>query len=490
MKKIVLFLVISFTFFSSFAQTPYQALFNQGLRQEKQGHYYEAIKSYTAALAFADSKNRRENIQGRINFCANQLYKLRKKMERAINLAQVFQKKMEEAVFDKSVKERFPDWLGYERYDWNDRSNETTKKGLEILQEIDSLDLSYNALLRVPEQIAQCPNLKHLNLLGNPDIDWKQAFSIISKTNINSVYVSVNDLSDIDSSYWGYIKGVAIVNKGVNKIPKNIMRLKELVYLNISGNKEKNNYIDSNQLYLLFNDLKKIKILKLEYCNLNYIPHNIKNLKDLKKFFLSWNNLTEIPNEICQLKNLIYIDLKHNKIKKLPINFNQLKIEHLDISYNNFYLFPKQICYNQNLKYLNISNNHITTIPPECSISKNLTYLNLANNQIKKISLQNTKLIYLNLSYNQINRFPNLKLKNLKEMYLRSNSIEILPEEINFLKNLEILDLYGNNIQFVNPKIKNLNNLKFLDLRWNNLSEKEKKKLQYLLPNCKIIFSD
>jgi len=63
-------------------------------------------------------------------------------------------------MFDKAVKEHFKDWKGFANYDWTDEYEDNTKKGLEILQKVDSLDLSSSALLRLPTEIAECPNFK------------------------------------------------------------------------------------------------------------------------------------------------------------------------------------------------------------------------------------------------------------------------------------------------------------------------------------------
>ncbi len=64
--------------------------------------------------------------------------------------------KVETSMFDKAVKEHDKEWKVYNHYNKN-----------EILDKIDRLDLSDNALLRLPKEVTKCQNLKHINLIGN-----------------------------------------------------------------------------------------------------------------------------------------------------------------------------------------------------------------------------------------------------------------------------------------------------------------------------------
>ncbi|WP_459178599.1 leucine-rich repeat domain-containing protein [Leptospira kirschneri] len=57
------------------------------------------------------------------------------------------------------------------------------------------------------------------------------------------------------------------------------------------------------------------------------------------------------------------------------------------------------------------------------------------------------------------------------------------------MKNLETLELTGNQLTFLPEEIGELQNLKELHLQGtNSFSEKEKEKIQELLPKCKIYF--
>ena len=46
---------------------------------------------------------------------------------------------------------------------------------------IKILDLSKNNLYKIPEEIIHCKNVLHINILGNPKINWDNCFSKILK---------------------------------------------------------------------------------------------------------------------------------------------------------------------------------------------------------------------------------------------------------------------------------------------------------------------
>lgn len=255
MKHITLSLIIILSTLSNLS-AQYSKAYNEAKRYEKKGEYYRAIQFYNAANVSRD-KPSANNIDKRIDFCANQLNKLKLKAENALaeaekqkqksdsllivanaalKKAEKMQTKVETAMFDKAVKEQNKEWRGYVNYtDKDDR-----KKNLE---KIDTLDLSACALLRLPKEIADCKNLKSLNLLKNKDINWNGCFKKLSACKqLTELKVSVEDLTYIDSVFWKCITGIEITKKGLKNIPQNILKQKQLTYLDISGKWIKKKY--------------------------------------------------------------------------------------------------------------------------------------------------------------------------------------------------------------------------------------------------------
>ncbi len=82
------------------------------------------------------------------------------------------------------------------------------------------------------------------------------------------------------------------------------------------------------------------------------------------------------------------------------------------------------------------------------------------------------------------------KLKNLHKLYIEECDLTFLPEEICDLKFLQVLHIQRNQITKLPENIGKLKNLKELNLGSNPIPEAEIQRVQKLLPNCNILFTD
>jgi Leucine-rich repeat (LRR) protein len=315
-----------------------------------------------------------------------QILNLRIKAEAALEKAEQMQRKVETAMFDRAVKEQYKEWKGYDKYDWKEGSNEDTKKGLEILNKIDTLNLAENALLRLPEEITDCKNLKSINLLGNSGLslaDWDSCFQILHNLPLTEIKVSIYDLDDLSSQYWQMLTGIELLQLRqypFGEIPKNILAQKQLSLLNINGTKYTQNQL--KKIPFEIGEMNNLKTLSLAYCNIDSIPTEIEKLNHLTSLDLNSNKLSVFPMEISKLTSLTDLDLSDNSLQNIPIEIGKLT----------------------NLTELYLSNNQLTFLPPE---------------------------------------FGNLS--KLTTLFLCDNRLETLPNEIKQLTNLKYLDLVGNN---------------------------------------------
>ena len=92
-------------------------------------------------------------------------------------------------------------------------------------------------------------------------------------------------------------------------------------------------------------NLSSLRILYLDFNNLNELPESIGNLTQLIYFVLSFNQLTEIPESIGNLTNLSWIDLGYNQLESLPESIGNLT----DLTYfwifgNNLTDLPDSFC--------------------------------------------------------------------------------------------------------------------------------------------------
>jgi len=476
-------------------QAQYQKAYNYARQLEQKQDYYKAIITYNAANAALD-KPKENNIADRIAYCANKLNRLRtisdslnslaqaatekaesQKQEidslyqlskSALALAEEMQQKVETALLDKAIKDHFKDWKGFAKYSQADSTQ------YKILNRIDSLDLSDNALLRIPKEVSKCPNLKFINLLGNTVFDWKASDSILSKLNDNlEIYASVKDLSEIDSSYWHLVTGLEILPQNSISIPQNILKQKQLKYLNL----------DENELLYLppeIGSLTNLRELSLYRNKLQKLPVEIGKLINLNQFTLQDNRLAALPPEIGLLKNLTELDLDNNLLITLPVEIGALtNLDTLTIDNNHLLTLPKEIGELKKLSLLYLKGNKLVKLPSEIGKLTNLNRLSLMGNSLIKIPSEIGSLINLtelSLFNNDLTTIPDalMKLVNLSYLNLGENMFTNLPREIGNLINLTSLGLRSNKLKTLPPEIGKLTKLSSLYIEGNEFQEKLK----------------
>ncbi|WP_279298796.1 leucine-rich repeat domain-containing protein [Paraflavisolibacter caeni] len=154
-------------------------------------------------------------------------------------------------------------------------------------------------------------------------------------------------------SYWDYIKKnrslyeysnlnlaikesdkvfcIDVASQGLNKLPKQLDRLKNVVSINLLGN-------EFTSFPTILTHLTSLDEISLSSNRLKTVGREIKHLKNLRILILNNNQLTELPKEIGELSNLLYLEIGNNKLKRLPdeikylINLQELHIERNSLS--------------------------------------------------------------------------------------------------------------------------------------------------------------
>lgn len=137
--------------------------------------------------------------------------------------------------------------------------------GIEILTNLEYLDLGYNQITTLPDNIGNLSNLNHLDLSSNQ---------------LTTLPESIGNLSNLNH--------LMLANNKLTKLPDNLGNLSALSSL----------FVFENQLTAL--------------------PESIGNLSNLIELNVSSNQLTSFPNSISQLSNLLAMD---NWSNLLPTDF-------------------------------------------------------------------------------------------------------------------------------------------------------------------------
>jgi Leucine-rich repeat (LRR) protein len=322
MKKSTIILALLFLSISPSIAQKYQEFLNSADIYFAQEKYFEAYERYNAARVFG--KNIPSVVaKGEIGMDKSivGIKKQKKMADSLLIVSEEMQSKMETAVFDRAVKQRNRDWRGYNNYSYEER-----EERIKILVQVDSLDFSNNSLYSIPDEISKCPRLRHINLIGNRNIDLNASLEKIkTQTFVNSVFVSTENLTNIDSNYHNLITGIdisAYYNEYGDRygerdnLPPEIKKFTYLSYLNI-------------EFQGIENLLPEIESLtNLTHLNLNYtpltLPKEIENLTNLTYLsFLQEEDYNEDVEEYIGRKSILNIcDVFENFPKEIIISIN------------------------------------------------------------------------------------------------------------------------------------------------------------------------
>jgi hypothetical protein len=274
-----------------------------------------------------------------------------------------------------------------------------TKKGIgsakNSIENIDTLDLSYNMLAVLPEDVLRCKNLRSLNLIGNKDLSLPATLAALQALPL---------LTDIRISA---IRIDSILPVHYEKI----------THLDMSGNE------------------------------ITSIMADIANFANLHQLDLSNNKLTTLPAEIGELKRLAVLNINDNRISRLPIELgNMPMLRLLNLSYNKLADFPDALGKLPQLTNLDLSHNKFVAINGNIATAVRLTDLNLSNNLLESLPMEIAKapmLRNLVLFQNKLTELPKemAKAKQLQTIDLRKNMLSVFPDVLLNIKTLKTVKL-------------------------------------------------
>jgi len=183
-------------------------------------------------------------------------------------------------------------------------------ENLLYLKHLEILDLPYNYIEKIPDDIEKLENLRYLSLYGNeiPQNIAEWYGTLHKLTLLEYLELSSMKIRNVPAQF-GYLKNLRYLDlsdNNIKRLPDEIGNLRNIEYLDLSNNK-------INSLPESIGNLKNLRYLNISRNNINSLPDSIGNLTNLREFRFHQNNIKNLPKTIENLENLLK-NLSNNDI--------------------------------------------------------------------------------------------------------------------------------------------------------------------------------
>ncbi|KAG0258651.1 cysteinyl-tRNA synthetase [Actinomortierella ambigua] len=254
------------------------------------------------------------------------------------------------------------------------------------IMSLDRLDLSFNEISELPDELCKLTRLRTLILLSNriggtlpksveglvrlEKLDLRQngligIEAVNALTRLKELMLDYNTTLSLNSSCLQSVVRVTATKS--NLMDMNLRGCGEtLTMLDVSFNKL------SNLGPELFEHLRSLEVLRLDFNSIGSIPSTIGLLRRLRILSISNNKLSRIPDEIQQLESLQELSVHGNNLSELPAAIWHCPLITLNASSNILEAFPdppkislSQQANNNSFSTLSASSSAATLLDPD-----------------------------------------------------------------------------------------------------------------------------
>ncbi|XP_041861978.1 leucine-rich repeat-containing protein 39 isoform X1 [Melanotaenia boesemani] len=218
-------------------------------------------------------------------------------------------------------------------------------------------------------------------------------------------------------------------------------------------------------------------ILRIEQEEWKTLPGCLIQLSQVHEWQIHRTGLMKIPHFISSFQNLLVLDLTRNAISEIPKQIGKLtRLRELLLSYNRIQFVPEELSGCESLEKLELAmNRDLNELPVQLRNLSRLQHLDLSMNDFSVLPdcvVALPALEWLDIGGNRLERLPEdiHRMDKLHTLWLQRNKLEKLPENISMMKNLDTLVLSKNKLRDIPPLMEGMSNLRFVNFRDNPLT--------------------
>lgn len=281
------------------------------------------------------------------------------------------------------------------------------------LRSLRRVDLSFNALVSLPESIGQLRELQDLAVRENALVTLPSTFGDLSS--LVMLNCEHNQLEKLPRAAFSErmtaMETLVLSRNKLHDLPETIGLVTNMRLLKVS-----NNRLTSVPMEL--GALVNLTMLDLSWNALDHLPEELGCLAALRHCDLSHNQLQHLPSSIVLWKKLRLLSCSDNRLTcpLTPSLCNLRELEYLDLSRNTLRALDACVYELENLEVLNVSSNKLTLLPREMGSGSNCR-------RLRKLDLYRNKLSALPLE------FAERLLDQLEVLVIDGNPLTRLPEK-------------------------------------------------------------
>ncbi|KAK4181015.1 phosphatase 2C-domain-containing protein [Triangularia setosa] len=228
---------------------------------------------------------------------------------------------------------------------------------LAKLENLVDLDLSFNTIQSLPDNVGMMTSLERL-VITNNELSGSLPPSFKNLRSLRELDIKYNAISNIDV---------------ISQLPKlEILSATRNNISQFSGTFERVRSIKLNWNPITKFEIKSpvptLKALNLSNAQLASIDESFHNMSNLERLELDKNYFVSLPAHIGNLRRLEYFSIAHNSVGELPSEIGCLtELKRLDVRGNNIRKLPMELWWANKLDYLNASSNVLENFPKPAS---------------------------------------------------------------------------------------------------------------------------